>query len=392
MECLGVQPPHALKKHRTRQKASRAAFMLFSLFHFAIGCWLALEKCPFGWHILGFTLFGVLLLRERSISSNLKIMWGHQCLLMIMTVHALWHYNEAYNPDPVSIEWNRGVPHATKRQQPNARHRHQLHRPRAPYSATTATSAGVAELSERGRGLTGSAPAARDDAEKGAEEEAEQDARQTGRARRPETATAIDRAAAAATGPATLVLSRPPPNENAPAVSSGGGGSGLLFGLGRLLFGEEPVPLGFTADLENLTPAQVRSSHRQLFSEMPAEGFDRRFKNPCWSPDAPRVGLGLGGSTFGVGDDKYNGGGAHGGTGDGGGVQRRRLLFQDYENISSSSSSSSNGGGSVKGPTQRRWREAHVYRAPPLPRGPFFWQQWGKNACDDVGGAAAAFF
>jgi hypothetical protein len=54
--CLPGMPTGGLRKHRTRQRAMRAAFMLLSLIHLAIGAFLAYEKCPFGWHVLGFTL------------------------------------------------------------------------------------------------------------------------------------------------------------------------------------------------------------------------------------------------------------------------------------------------------------------------------------------------
>ena len=54
MDCLSAPAP--MKKHRNRLRAGRAFYMLFSLLHFAIGIFMAVEKCPFGWHVIGFTL------------------------------------------------------------------------------------------------------------------------------------------------------------------------------------------------------------------------------------------------------------------------------------------------------------------------------------------------
>ena len=57
MECIA--PPAALKKHRTRQQASRASFVLLSLAHLFLGSWLAFEHCAYGWHVVGFSLVRV---------------------------------------------------------------------------------------------------------------------------------------------------------------------------------------------------------------------------------------------------------------------------------------------------------------------------------------------
>jgi len=53
--CLPGLPPGGMRKHRTRQRAMRAAFMLLSLLHLAIGSFLVYEKCFLGWHVIGFT-------------------------------------------------------------------------------------------------------------------------------------------------------------------------------------------------------------------------------------------------------------------------------------------------------------------------------------------------
>jgi hypothetical protein len=53
--CLPA-PPQALKKHRARQQVSKAVFLFMSVVHFGVGAVLSVKKCPFGWHVIGFTL------------------------------------------------------------------------------------------------------------------------------------------------------------------------------------------------------------------------------------------------------------------------------------------------------------------------------------------------
>ena len=47
------------------------------------------------------------------------------------------------------------------------------------------------------------------------------------------------------------------------------------------------VPLGTDLDLYNATLAELQDVHPQLFADLPTDGFEPKFKNPCWGSSSP---------------------------------------------------------------------------------------------------------
>jgi hypothetical protein len=95
------------------------------------------------------------------------------------------------------------------------------------------------------------------------------------------------------------------------------------------------IPLGFRDDISiKWTPQQVMKAHRQLFEDLPEDGFDDHYKNPCWSSSSSQT-LDL------EGEGEEGGGGGGGGSGHRSGNQHRRDLlltveeeYETYENVS----------------------------------------------------------
>jgi len=54
------------------------------------------------------------LLREPTLRTKPSILWGHQALLAVMTVHALFHFNEVYAEAPLHLTWDHGKPGVAK--------------------------------------------------------------------------------------------------------------------------------------------------------------------------------------------------------------------------------------------------------------------------------------
>jgi hypothetical protein len=97
--CLPGLPPGGMRKHRTRQRAMRAAFMLFSLLHLTIGAFLVYEKCFLGWHVIGFTFVSSqkvhksinLKLRSLHCRKSSKSLFSHELLNFLTLLSAVVH-------------------------------------------------------------------------------------------------------------------------------------------------------------------------------------------------------------------------------------------------------------------------------------------------------------
>eukprot|EP00614_Pseudopedinella_elastica_P021022 CAMPEP_0172619170 /NCGR_PEP_ID=MMETSP1068-20121228/90622_1 /TAXON_ID=35684 /ORGANISM="Pseudopedinella elastica, Strain CCMP716" /LENGTH=280 /DNA_ID=CAMNT_0013425775 /DNA_START=187 /DNA_END=1025 /DNA_ORIENTATION=- len=251
MDCLSAPAP--MKKHRNRLRAGRAFYMLFSLLHFAIGIFMAVEKCPFGWHVIGFTLFGVLLLRERSLASNLTILMGYQLLLFVNTAHAMWHFNDRYSKNPVEVKWDHG---------PKIAHR--------PTNMEHVKFDHAFDLPGREKRPRLSSV---DDPVEGAANPSSPQGPDGGLRAHAEALGAAERKAPLAPLASLAEDLGPWPQ---PLVKRGGRG-----GAGPPAV-DPSVPLGFTGDLVDLEPDEVRKAHPAMFQGLPARGFDPRFRNPCW--------------------------------------------------------------------------------------------------------------
>jgi hypothetical protein len=162
-------------------------------------------------------------------------MWGHQLLLLLMTLHALWHFNEK-SPTPVRVRWEGGRFQASRQTHTT------LHHPIDSLPTVQNSNDGSTHLNSRSLAETEKPPAP---SQEGAG--ASSGAQRVGKEE-----------------PKRVSEGFPQPK----GQEGRGENNGLLFGLGRLIFGE-PVPLGFVADLEDLTPEQV--SQQQVCSG--ARGF-----------------------------------------------------------------------------------------------------------------------
>jgi hypothetical protein len=82
MKCMGDE--ERWRKHRFRQKASNTLAALLCLLHLLLGGLLVWEKCTLAPLLIVFSLFGVCLITDRKVSSNLRIIWGYQLILVVL--------------------------------------------------------------------------------------------------------------------------------------------------------------------------------------------------------------------------------------------------------------------------------------------------------------------
>ena len=239
--------------------------------------------------------FGLLLLREPTLATRGSIIWGHQSLLAVMTIHALWHYNEVYSENPVSVRWDASS-HKLRAEMakrlPNDDHR-RLHIP--PYHPAQAAQSFDDEHDGRSGGALVTVTKIDNDAEEGKYEEETTGEGRSGLENRPQVSQhyhldlprVYPRPAAATAAVEYLGNEREKVLSSWPQPLSSRRGQGA---------GTPPVvadvPLGTVVDLQDMPPEDVMRAHRRVFEDMPLEGFDGRFRNPCWPSSAPRVGGG----------------------------------------------------------------------------------------------------
>jgi hypothetical protein len=135
-----------------------------------------------------------------------------------MTLHALWHFNEK-SPAPVRVRWEGGRLQASR--QAHTQLHHPIH----------------------------VSPASEGSKESNVPRDPRSLLEKPGPAKQATTPQLVDAPRKTVSGGGANVSH---PSAEAGSAENGG----LLFGLGRLIFGE-PVPLGFTADLDNPTPEEV---------------------------------------------------------------------------------------------------------------------------------------
>lgn len=72
------------RKHRFRQQASNTLAGILCVAHIALGGVLAWDRCVMGPLLVVFALFGLVMIRDRKVSSNLGMVWCYQLILVVL--------------------------------------------------------------------------------------------------------------------------------------------------------------------------------------------------------------------------------------------------------------------------------------------------------------------